>query len=418
MRYLGFLACLAIALGGCAGQPSPEASPSSAEIAQAPFPTPTLSPTETATSTPTATPSPTPTETPTPEPTATPTPEIQRVVYLEDNFAGTNKAVFEGPNPRFEGDALYFTFAENGGWLGARAGIPMASFRLEARLAGDGAYGLNFGGARLGEGINYDLVFTEDGHLLLNRFRGEDFQGELFDKKVISPSQREGFYDFCLDYDGEELALFFDGEEVGRVSEDLPESGKIGLFCWEGGGKDVEVGIDYLAIKLPQELIPTPTPPTPEPTETPRPPVCEVPRFPDRTPDRKTGCHIASGEYVQIIFPEGDPTPPHYQWFNLDIIGIYARVTKRDGRITAIDRENQIITFDLGRGLVVKRRFTGSTYVLMWAHELVRGMEATDTLKKGGNFCDLEVGDAAAILDPSESVDPSLTDLWGVNIVQ
>lgn len=294
----------------------------------------------------------------------------------------------------------------------------MSNFRLETRLSGNGAYGLTFGEPT---GINYLLVLEKNGDLNLKKFQGQEYLSLLFNDRVTTSSKVEGFHDFGLDYDGKKLVIFFDGKEVVRISQSLPETGRLGLFVWDQGEKGVEVGIDYLVIKLPQELIPTPTPPTPEPTETTTPPVCEVPHWPDRTPDRSTGYVVGAGAYYQLITPEGIPTPPHYQWFDLDIFDIYAKVTKRDGRIAAIDRQNQIITFDLGGGLVVKRRFTENTQVLMTVHEKYIGMPAAEANKKGGNFCDLEVGDAASILHPSEGEGANPTregDLWGVFIVQ
>jgi hypothetical protein len=146
---------------------------------------------------------------------------------------------------------------------------------------------------------------------------------------------------------------------------------------------------------------------------------CEVPRWPERTSDRKTGYINYIGNYRPEIRPEGNPIPPHYRWFLFEPYNTY--VAKREGRIIEIDRENKIITFDLGGGLVVKRRFTDSTFVLMRAHNVYRGMPMSEYEQTGGNICDLEIGDAAAILHPSEGegANPSPEgDLWGVFIVQ
>jgi len=160
------------------------------------------------------------------------------------------------------------------------------------------------------------------------------------------------------------------------------------------------------------------------PTPPPGPEACEVPHFVGRTHERENGItvDVDSGKAHQSIFPEGLPTPPHYWWWpDVPWYPELGGFSKRDGRITAIDRENQIITFDLGWGIIAQRRFTENTHVLMHAHEKYRGMPATEALKKGGNFCDLEVGDAAAILHPSqgEGANPSPGgDLWGVLIVQ
>ena len=362
---------------------------------------------------------------PTPEPTATPTPEIQRVVYLEDNFAGTNRAVFEGPNPRFEGDALYFTFAEEGGSLLARARLPLSNFRLETRLSGNGTYGLTFGDF---EGINYLLVLEKNGDLNLKKFLGEEYQSLRLSERVTSSSGTEGFHDFGIDYDGKKLALFFDGKEVGKVSEDLSESGRIGLFVWNKPEKDVWVGIDYLAVHLPQELIPTPSPVPLEPTETPRPPVCEIPHWPERTPDRKTGLIIAFGKpYQELYHPDTSPYAPYdngARGMRMDIPGTDYNASKwvREAQIVSIDKENQIIKFYVGGGFNVQRRFTEETHVVMAAHEVYRGMPSPQARQCGGNFCDLEVGDIVGLvhLDKGGAVNlnPDVIALWGVLIVQ
>jgi len=156
-------------------------------------------------------------------------------------------------------------------------------------------------------------------------------------------------------------------------------------------------------------------PPTPE---APPYPACEVPHFGGRTPDRKTGEVIRFGNQRQGVYPDGDPIPPHYAW--VEIQGINAWVTKKDGQITTIDREKGIITFSLG-DLVVKKSFTSNTIVVMEAHETYRGMPVTESMRIGGNICDLEVGDAAAILHPSEAEGASPSPegpLWGIYIVQ
>jgi len=406
----------------CAAEVQPTEQPSptptfTVTATRAPTPTPTKKPA------PTEVPTETPTKTSTPEPTATPTPEIQRVLYLEDTFAGTNRLVFEGPNPRFEADALFFTFAEEGGGLLARARLRLSNFRLEMRLSGNGAYGLTFGDF---EGTNYLLVLEKNGDLNLKKFLGEEYKGLRFNERVTSASKVEGFHDFGLDYDGKRLVLFFDGEKVGEVFEDLPETGKIGLFVWNEPEKDVWVGIDYLAIKLPQELIPpTPTPPPPEPTETPRPPICEIPHWPDRTPERKMGGYYFDGErWIEIHHPDNSPYAPYNNgayWKRLHIPG-YDKIWVREAQVVSIDKENQLIKFYVGGGFNVQRRFTKEAHVVMTAHEQYRGIPMTEVYQLGGNFCDLEVGDLVALLHPdfgeAVNLNPDLIDLWGVLIVQ
>jgi hypothetical protein len=58
---------------------------------------------------------------------------------------------------------------------------------------------------------------------------------------------------------------------------------------------------------------------------------------------------------------------------------------------------------------------------MMKIHNVQSGMSESEVTPIGGNLCDLEVGDAAAILHLSEAegANPSPDgDLWGVFIVQ
>lgn len=146
-------------------------------------------------------------------------------------------------------------------------------------------------------------------------------------------------------------------------------------------------------------------------------PACEVPHFPDRTPDRKTGVVIMFGTPRQRIFPDR----PYVMQYDRQYIGA-PWYTRRDARIIEIDPQNQIITFQLSDGSTRQRRFTQNTQVIMDAHEWYRGMPMSQARQAGGNFCDFEEGDVASILHPDEAesanLNPNLTDLWGVFIVQ
>ncbi len=88
----------------------------------------------------------------------------------------------------------------------------------------------------------------------------------------------------------------------------------------------------------------------------------------------------------------------------------------------SIDPQSGVIEFYVGGGQTVERRFTEATKVVMSAHEWYRGMPMTDAFRRGGNFCDLEAEDMAALLHPTlgeaQYLDPNLIDLWGVLIVQ
>lgn len=146
-------------------------------------------------------------------------------------------------------------------------------------------------------------------------------------------------------------------------------------------------------------------------------PACEVPHWPERTPGRKTGVQIMFGTPYQTISPD---RPYIMQYWRQYIGGPW--YTRRDARIIAIDRENQIITFQLSDGSTRQRKVTPNTIVIMDAHEVYRGMSASEWPQSGGNLCDLELDDAISILHPNEpesaNPNPGLTDLFGLFIVQ
>lgn len=144
---------------------------------------------------------------------------------------------------------------------------------------------------------------------------------------------------------------------------------------------------------------------------------CEVPHWPDRTSDRKTGIIIFDGVSEQKIFPDR----PYEIQYSREYIGA-PWYTRRDARITAIDKENQIITFQLSDGSTRQRRSTQNTVVIMDVHEWRAGTPHSQLRLTGGNLCDLEIGDVVSILHPDEpesaNPNPALTDLWGAYIVQ
>ncbi len=165
----------------------------------------------------------------------------------------------------------------------------------------------------------------------------------------------------------------------------------------------------------------------PEGQTPPGPIACRIPHWPNRTPDRKTGYRISFGEYRPTLYdPDTSPYAPHYNgaYWRRFHIPPYDRnwIYVRDARIVSIDRESAVIEFYIGSGLSVPRRFTAHTDVLMAAHEVYVGMPSTESTLRGGNLCDLEVGDMVNILHPTlgeaQFVDPNLIDLWGVLIVQ
>jgi hypothetical protein len=143
---------------------------------------------------------------------------------------------------------------------------------------------------------------------------------------------------------------------------------------------------------------------------------CEIPHWIDRTPDRKTGYINYMGNYGPEIHEPGYP----WRWVLFEPYNTW--VTRREGKIIEIDNQNQIVTIDVGGGVTVLRRFTENTHVVMWAHEIYRGMPSDQARQTGGNFCDLEEDDAIGILDPNEgeAANPSVgpINLWGLEIVQ
>lgn len=151
----------------------------------------------------------------------------------------------------------------------------------------------------------------------------------------------------------------------------------------------------------------------------PGPIACVAPHWPDRTPDRKTGFNEAYGERTQWIFPDGTLASAGYVEFRHTHTS--QLLTQRDGRISGISEETGLITLDLGNGLVVRRKWTERTQVIMIASVSRVGMTYDEIKPLGGTLCDLEVGDAVAILHPSEAEGASPSpegDLWGVLIAQ
>lgn len=212
-----------------------------------------------------------------------------------------------------------------------------------------------------------------------------------------------GNVDIYLSPDGQKVGYFVPGQRFTPTGAE--QNGWIQVVT-NGNTLWIQEGGSYGPVG---EVTPVPEVP---------PVACEVPHWPERTPDRKTGYNISYGEYVEKI---KSPEWPYQQWWwRISPEDFFA--STRMARITAVDRENQIITFYIGNGVTVQRKFTSTTRVLMHAHEIYRGMPYSQARQWGGNLCDLEEGDAVAILHPNEAEsanpNPGLTDLWGVFTVQ
>ncbi len=145
-------------------------------------------------------------------------------------------------------------------------------------------------------------------------------------------------------------------------------------------------------------------------------PPVERPYFQGRTSDRKTGEIIFHGERKAEIEPD---RPYIIRTFRQFIGSPY--YYRRDAIITEINSQEGIITFRLNDGSTIQRRFR-KTEVIMGAHERYVGQYDYEARQGGGNFWDLEVGDAVAILNSSEAAAanpaPGLIDLEGLYIVQ
>ncbi|MCJ7793172.1 MAG: hypothetical protein MUP45_04350 [Candidatus Marinimicrobia bacterium] len=156
-------------------------------------------------------------------------------------------------------------------------------------------------------------------------------------------------------------------------------------------------------------------PPTPE---APPYPACEVPHFGGRTPDRKTGYVNFIDNRILIVYP---PDVKYVRYLDLSFIG-RGQCWLRDTRVTKVDKENQVITFDLGGGQTVQREFSRDTLMIMWVNNVYRGMPEKEAELVGGNLCDIEPGDAVALIYPnrSEAISPNsaLVNLWGMLCVQ
>jgi len=147
-------------------------------------------------------------------------------------------------------------------------------------------------------------------------------------------------------------------------------------------------------------------------------PVCETPYFSGRTPDRKTGYVNFIDNRILIVYP---PDVKYVRYLDLSFIG-RGQCWLRDTRVTKVDKENQVITFDLGGGQTVQREFSRDTLMIMWVNNVYRGMPEKEAELVGGNLCDIEPGDAIALIYPnqSEAINPNsaLVSLWGMLCVQ
>lgn len=349
--------------------PTPTDTPTYTPTAtHAPVPTPTASPTETPTSTLTATPSPlptpTPAETPTPEPIATPKPTSQEPVEM---VATGNVDVFLSPGGQkvgyfVPGQRFTPTGVEENGWI----------------QVGDSDGNTLW----IQEGGPYAPVSEEpQEYVVLQQIDLYESPNEASYAGHIIPGKRFTI----VEQQGEWIKI--------RVWEPQLET------SWERWIK-----VSETAYALAGEVPPSPA-------------VCEIPHFPDRTTDRGTGYIDRFGEYRQYIFPD---RAYEMRWINISSIGGW--VSRRDARIIAVDRQNQTVTFQLSDGSSVQRRFVESTIAIMVAHEWRAPMMEDEAFQRGGNICDLEVGDVVSILNPNEAEsahpNPNLVDLWGIFFVQ
>jgi hypothetical protein len=213
-----------------------------------------------------------------------------------------------------------------------------------------------------------------------------------------------GNVDIYLSPEGEKVGYFVPGQRFTPTGAE--QNGWIQVIDSDGNRLWIQEGGPYG--------------PAGEATPEVPPAVCEVPHWPDRTPDRKTGIVNFIGERLQIILPPG---VENVDWVRFEDINLGAGIGwLRPTRITEIDRQNQIVTFDIGGGITVQRRIIPNTQIVMYVHEIYRGMPVSQGTQTGGTPCDLEKDDVAGIitLSQGEAVNPysDLTDLWGVLIVQ
>jgi len=329
------------------------------------------------------------------------TTEVSRGSWIKDDFAGTNRLNFQGPSPHFENSALIFTAPENGTWLFSSRSIPLTNFRLEARITGDGDYGLNFGDSRESQ-INYDLILFRNGELVLNLHQGGEFLGPLFSERVLSRSEVGGFHNFGLEYNGKVLEIFFEGQKVGEVSramlrdglETAGANGQIGLHCWDEGQKNVEVGIDSLEILLPKELIPIILTPTPL-EEKPSPETCpsgseaippEIGRYQHGEPSELVQANASRFSPIEIRF-----------------LGGREAIFFGAGRITKIDLSSETITAETLSG----------TFTLRFSSQTLFALFDTNTWNwLDTDQCKLRTGDVVRIYVEAPNDGAFLTGIW------
>lgn len=161
-----------------------------------------------------------------------------------------------------------------------------------------------------------------------------------------------------------------------------------------------------------------PPAPTPAPTpETPPAAVCTEPFWKERTVEGRAGIVNYFGEHMQLMEPGRPYIMKYYRAYMRD-----PWYTRRDALIIQIDKQAQVVTYQLSDGSTRQRRFTRDTIMIMEEHDKYVGTPEEESVRYGGNLCDLGIGDAVSILHPHEpesaNPNPNLVDLFGVLFVR
>lgn len=274
-------------------------------------------------------------------------------------------------------------------------------------------------------GIEFTILKEEDGWLYIRASLGGEGWIQVSKTAYIQAPKCE--VERCESY--QDIALYWNYSDQASFSRLVPgtnkafivierRDGRMFIEVTEPGGDTWQAWAD----DLPGTYGPLGGRPIPTPTPQPPPyPVCEAPHWPDRTPDRKTGviCDLTTWGCYKYIREPGTVSHRYFRASGMWTDDCWAR----SGRITDIDRQTGMITFDVGNGLIIRRFLTWSTWVQMWVHEYTRDMLLTgDECPYGGNLCDLEVGDAVRIYFQTEAEardpDPEPNELLFVTIVQ
>lgn len=268
------LGLMLIAVVACA-TPTPTPTPS---LTPKPTDTPTPVPTATATPIPTNTPTPTvtPTRTNTPRPTLTPTPSTETYSLFIDNYDATCNLLTDDTADATRkcegGEYIILNKVANKNWSALyRDSFDDVIIEFDARVvsgSGNIEYGMWFRAST--DSKAYLLSIYPQGGYGLAAMVGNDWQDLLAPGPSDAVKKGNEKNHIKIVAQGDQIALFVNGQFLDSLSDKISSAGRIGFFMWSQE-PNVKVAFDNLSvskINKPQP-IPEARPKTPTPTPLP-----------------------------------------------------------------------------------------------------------------------------------------------------